>query len=356
MNFGESLINIFVPIYLYTLGFSVHKILFFYLLASMYFLILAYPVAKIVAKIGEKHAILVSTPFISVYYLGLIILENYAALFYILPLLLALRSVFFNYGYHLNFISHADRKNIGEELAFIGILTVVATVLAPYFGGLLASVNFKIVLVSSSVLLFFAKLPLLFSKDKHDILNISMKKLFFRTISNKKNLLSFSGSAIEASIGKIIWPIYVLLIVGTVSRAGFIISFSMFISVLVFFFIGHATDHKNKIMLLRLGTLLYFFAWIGRIFVNSRISLFFLETYKNITEKLIEIPWNAHCYYLAKKNSHFEFIVSREMAYNFAIVLVLPLLVLVFWLNVYPFFFVFLIGAVSSLGYSLIKS
>ena len=85
MTFAESLINIFVPIYLYKLGYPIYLVLFFYFLVSLYFILLAFPGAKIVSKIGEKHAILYSTPLAIFYYLGLIYIDKSVALFFILP-------------------------------------------------------------------------------------------------------------------------------------------------------------------------------------------------------------------------------------------------------------------------------
>ncbi len=48
MTFGESLINVFVPIYLFNLGIKVYEILFFYFLISFYFLLFFYLGAKII--------------------------------------------------------------------------------------------------------------------------------------------------------------------------------------------------------------------------------------------------------------------------------------------------------------------
>ena len=57
-TFVESMIGIFVPIYFYNLGYSIPLILLFFLLDALFYVIFAYPVAKVVTKIGAKHAIL----------------------------------------------------------------------------------------------------------------------------------------------------------------------------------------------------------------------------------------------------------------------------------------------------------
>src|SRR3989344_5751520 len=85
MSFGESLINIFVPIFLFNSGFPIYQILFFYLLEAFYFLIFSYPAAKLVSKIGVKHSILLSTPFFVAFVLGLLFINFHPVIFFLLP-------------------------------------------------------------------------------------------------------------------------------------------------------------------------------------------------------------------------------------------------------------------------------
>ncbi len=81
MSFGGALINIFVPIYLYTLNFEIYQIIFFYFLVSLNFVIFSYYGAKITAAIGEKHAILASIPFLILYNIGLIFINSNKIIF-----------------------------------------------------------------------------------------------------------------------------------------------------------------------------------------------------------------------------------------------------------------------------------
>src|SRR3990167_7412628 len=82
ITFGEALIGIFVPIYLYKLGYEIYQILFFYFLLSFYFVIFSYISAKIVSKIGIKHSILFAMPFLIFYMLGLNFIESSVVIFY----------------------------------------------------------------------------------------------------------------------------------------------------------------------------------------------------------------------------------------------------------------------------------
>lgn len=356
MTFGESLISIFVPIYLYNLGFKIPQILLFYFLVSMYFVIFSYFGAKVTAKIGEKHSILISTPFLVIYYIGLIFVDSYNFLLFILPLLLALRMILFNYGYHLNFINHSEKTKRGQELALFGIVTLLATISAPYLGSILATFNFTILFIISSFLIFLGTVPLFFSKDKCEKIDFSIYSLFqkIKSKENRGNFISFSGYAIESIIGRTIWPIFLIIIIGTINKTGLIISVSMLVSLLAFYFVGRLTDKLNRIRLLKIGTILYFFAWIGRIFADTAFKVLFVDSYKNLSEKILHLPWSAHSYDLAKRKNYFEFIVSREIIFNLIRIVVFPVLILIFWIDFYPFIISFIVASIFSIGYIFI--
>ncbi|MCK5476652.1 MAG: hypothetical protein KAI55_01920 [Candidatus Aenigmarchaeota archaeon] len=288
--------------------------------------------------------------------MGLIYINSNNLIFLLLPLLLSLRMVLFNYGYHLNFINHSQKTKRGQELATFGIIILLATVFAPYLGSIIANVNFTIVFIISSILITIGTTPLFFSKDKFEKIDFTSIGVFRKIFSkeNKGNFISFSGYAIESIIGRTIWPIFLIIIVGTINKVGLLISASMLFSLLSFHFIGKLTDKVSKIKLLKIGTLLYFFAWVGRIFANTAYKILFIDSYKNLSENILHLPWSAHSYDLAKRNNYFEFIVSREIIFNFTRILVFPILIFIFWIDFHPFIISFSIASFFSLGYIFI--
>lgn len=357
MSFGEALVSIFVPIYLYNLGFPIYQILFFFVLSSFYFLALSYPMTKIVSKIGAKRAILFSSPFFVFYLIGLIFIESSWIIFFILPAILSVRHILFNYGYHLNFINHSETEKRGRELATLGIITLIATAVAPYLGGLLVELNFGFVFIAGSIFIVAGSAPLFFSQDKFTDKNFSFKDLVGKIFGSddRGNFISFSGYAIEQSVGSVIWPIFILVVIGSIEKTGLIVSLSLVISILVFYLVGQFSDRFNKIFLIKIGNIIHFSAWILRIFADSVFKILFIDSYKHSSEKFLRLPWEAHSYDLAKRGDYFEFIVYREIVFNLIRIIVLPFIILIFWLDFYPFILSFIIASVFSLGYVFIK-
>ncbi|MFH1246956.1 MAG: hypothetical protein V1644_01115, partial [Candidatus Micrarchaeota archaeon] len=150
---------------------------------------------------------------------------------------------------------------------------------------------------------------------------------------------------------RIIWPVFLITILDTVANTGFVVTVSMLVSLLLFYYIGKITDKYDKLKILRLSTFLYFFGWLGRIFVNAPLTVFLVDSYKHTAEKVLQVPWSAKCCDIAIKEDYFEFIVAREIIFNLSRVIVLPFLMLIFYVNFFAFTISFIIAALFSLGY-----
>ncbi len=356
MTFGEGLINIFVPVYLLILGFEIYKILIFYFLVSLYFIIFSYAGVKVVSRVGEKHAILLSSPFLILYYLGLNHIELNSYLFYVLPAFLAIRMVLFNYGYHLVFLNSSSKNKRGKEIATLGMISLFALSLAPYFGSLFATLNFTLLFSISSTLIVLGAVPLLLTKDRFEKIDFSFLELIskIRCSKGRRNLISFSGYAVESIVDRTVWPLFLIIIIGSVKDMGSIVSMSMIFSVIVFYFAGKMTDKFERKKLIKVTNIIYFLAWVLRLLATSFYRVLIVDSFKKATETVLHVSWNAHSYDLAQRKSCYEFIVAREIIFNAARVVFLPLMAIIFFIDFYPFTIAFLTASISSLSYMVI--
>jgi len=355
---ANSMITLFVPIYLYTLGYAIKEIILYFLLIAIFFFLLGYIGAKIVSKIGIKHSILISTPLIIAYYLGLRFIPEMSALFVLLPLLLAIRNILFNYGYHASFLESSKAKKRGAEVSMMHAIGLATFVVGPILGGFIAATyGFPTLFVIGAALSIVGVLPLFYSSEKYEKIEFSGEFLY-RDIFSKKNrpmLTSFSGYAIEQSINREIWPIFLIILLVKIEQVGSVFGISIGISILIFYFIGHLTDKYDKRKLLQIGTLFYFFSWIGKMFANSFTKVLVVDTYQNFARNFLWVPWEAYSYDLAAKTDKFKFIVQRELIFNLSRIIVMPFVILLFHLNFYPFILSFIIAAVFSLLYGALK-
>ncbi len=359
MTLAESLISIFVPIYLYSLGYSIPAVIFYYFLISFFFVLLSTLGARVLSRVGIKYAMLLSTPLTIFYYMGLNFIQSSALVFLLLPSLLASGLILFNYGFHMNYIEHSDMKKEGRQYSFIGILVTVATALGPLVAGYVILVlGYSILFALGSLILVSGTLPLFFIKERHEEVPIDfglVKKYLFDR-KHARNVASFMGYAVESIIGRTIWPVFLIILLLKTETVGLLVTATLLVSIMTFYLIGNFTDRiKDKMKLVRTGTLLYFFGWLGRLFVNSPLSFMMVDSYKNVTEKVLRVPFWVNSYDIARKEQYFVFIVMREISFNLVRIIVLPLLALVFWAGFYPFEISFITAALFTLLYPLLK-
>lgn len=356
MNLGISLISIFVPIFLYNKGYSISMIIIFYFLWSFYYLIFLFPCAKFIGNIGAKHSILISIPFLILFYLGLNFIENYSFLFFILPLLNSFNTIFYWNGYHLNFLTDTKNKRMGKAVSIINILTLLAMSLAPFIGGFIADWHFYFLFGTGSFIILLSAIPLLRTEDNfsRDVNIRSVFSKFFRK-HEKHNILAFSGAAIESVLQAYLWPIYLIIILGTITKTGFVVSLTTGISIIGIYFSGKMTDKFDKIKLLKVLTFFNFLGWILRIFANSFSKIIFIDTYKRLSERTLHVPWTAQLYNLSEREKGFEFILFWHSVYHISRIIVMPVIALIFYLNFYPFQITFIIAGFASLGYMFIN-
>jgi len=150
-------------------------------------------------------------------------------------------------------------------------------------------------------------------KDNYKTPRLNLKNAFSKALDKKHmpKILSFSGYAIESIIDRVIWPIFLINLLLTTEKVGFIVTMSFVLSISAFYFIGKLADKHDKAKLLKIGTALYFFGWIARLFANNSLKVVLVDSYKNLSSKILQIPWSAKSYDIAAKENYFNFIVGR---------------------------------------------
>lgn len=357
INFGIALMSIFVPIYLYKIGYPIYKIALFYSLTALYFVLFAYPCSKLIARFGVKHSILIATPFIIFFFIGLNFIETLPLLFFIIPLFDALNKIFYWHGYHLFFVLHSDKKRRGREMSLTQIIQFISVALAPFIGGLIAKETTTLLFSIGSFFILIGTFPLFLTKENYCPKKFDFKKFLkdFFSKKERRDIVSFSGYATESIIERTIWPIFLIIILGTYQKTGAIVSITTMLSILGLYFSGKLADKYNKRKLVKLWTGIHAISWIGRIFSNNALKITLVDSYKKITNKLLHIPWLTQIYKLSKKRDYFEFILFLHLTFYIVRLIILPIIALLFYLDFYPFIISFTIAAIASLLYPFIN-
>lgn len=358
-NFAMGLVSIFVPIYLYKMGYPIFVILLYYFMLPINSVIFASLIAKTVARVGVKYSILVSALFKICFLVSLRFLPDHAWLFAILPTFNVLKTQFASLSYHLNFVEHSDSEHRGRQVGALQATALFASITAPLIGGLLiAWLGFSWLFATAIVLIFVSSIPILKLKRVANTVPFNPQGIW-KDIFKKENkplFMSFGGYAVEEWIGFVVWSLFLFIMVQKTEAFGALHTIVTGVTFVVFYVVGKLSDKSDKRHIIKVSNVLYFFGWVARLFADSFTSVIFIDSYKNITGNVLQVPWSAYSYDLAAKRDYFRFIVQREIMFDFSRMIFVPFVLLIFFINYQPFLVSFAMAAIFSLGYMAINS
>lgn len=355
LHFGEGLISVFIPIYFWGLGYPLWQILLFYFFHSFYFVALVLFLLPLLRKLSDKMMIFMSMPFTAVYFLGLGVLPDFPWLFYALPLLHAFQLLLFNVGYHLDF-SHALAGNhIGEEVGKRFMVVSLSQFPAPFIGGILiATIGFQHTFLVGVSILLFSVVPLFFFPHRNVSANLQIRPLFNFLKSQRLRPFNLSGFgyAAEVIVGRVVWPLFIFLSIGSIENFGGVITLGLLASMLVAYLTGFLADHGKRRRVLSWSAGIFSFVWALRPFMYNIPLVVGSHLAGNLSSASLIVAWSSQYYKLSKAISDSGlFILSRELLYNLTRVLFIPVLVvLAYFLSLEAFFMVsFLLAAFFTL-------
>jgi len=309
---AQSLIAIFVPIYLFQLGFGIFHI-------SLYFLIYFLAITAVMpfgmylnSKIGIKKTLAFGT-FIMIGYYYLLNLIQTGFSYQLVAIVSGISVGIYFAAFHIEFAKYSNKGNEGKDLSILTIIGVFMGMLGPITGALIISnFSFNFIFKLVSVMLFISIFPLFLTKDTKVPFKFSPRKIM--RADSKRKAIAYNAEAIRGIVGFYFWPLFIFLTLNNILSLGLIISVSSMFAIFIIGYIGKLTD-RDKNTVLKLGVLLNAPAWILRIFLLSPLGIFFMNFYGTITGAMIGIPFNKMVYSKAKKSKNIpNYFLFREFS------------------------------------------
>lgn len=165
---AQFMINMFVALYLYQHGYSLLFITLYYAVSFLFRAAITYPSARITAKYGPKHGILIAN---LLYIPALVVFPFVPALgvpaIIVFGIFQSLSMVLFDLAYMVDFskVKHVDHA--GKEIGYMQILERLTASLSPLVGGTIAFlIAPEATIWLSAVLFVLASVPLFKSKEQ----------------------------------------------------------------------------------------------------------------------------------------------------------------------------------------------
>lgn len=339
----------FLPIYLFTLGKEesflnllqltplqngLLTVALFYGLIRFVVFFTAIPLANLSHKVGFDMALVIafSCQFFSM--AALYFSKDWPVLIIVAAVFQALQINLFWNNFFTILSERLHRRWAGSELGVMQFIVQIVSVLAPALSGFLAiyygfGVLFLmggLIAIISAILIMTVKVSI--PRDK-----VSWTEFgeWLRNPEFFKQTGSFIGRYINDA-GLILWPLYVFLILGSVDRVGFLYTFSLFIAMILTFFIGNYLNHvKTKRPFYFSGGALSL-VWVARSQVVSIWGIALADTVDKLVGNFHWLFYDFVAILGGKGREAFSYFVYREMIISIGAVL--------FWLVFASFFMV----------------
>ncbi len=361
-GFAVSLVGIFVPIYIYIyFNHSLMAVFAFYLshyIGQILFLPLA---ARLLGKIGIKKLMAIGNPFLGLYFLSLVMAQDFGFVFIIVAALLIIiyLSIFWP-ARHINFSKFISKKKSGRQISTANIIIATVNVLSPLIGGfLIYKFGFAAVFIVSTLLLILSTLPLFFSPEVYEYYTLGWRQTFAKLLEKKNQRTSFSFfiEGIEYVAGLFLFPIFIFIILGHIETIGLVTSFSLLIALAFTYFIGWVSDKKGDHKVISYASVVHFFSWLVCAFIATPLQYLISASFLKLAETANHLPFMNLWYKKANAQGHGidEFIVFHEIAHNLGRALMCVIIIAGFYFGYNSILPYFSIAALAALFFRVMK-
>lgn len=361
ITLATAMVTIFEPIYLYAQGFSLTRILYFFLAVYVAYFILLPLGAKFARRWGYEKAMITSSPFLIGYYVCLYLIPQGQAYIWLSIASLVLQKMFYWPAYHADFARFGRRAERGREVGNFLIITSLASIAAPFLGGLIVVVwGWAALFIVVSILILASNLPMITTPEKFTAKPFSYWHAYRRLTyaENRRNFFGFLGFG-EELIVLVIWPVFIYTVVGNYLSIGSLVALATLTTTLVLLYVGRMTDgdREERRSILKVGSIFSSAAWWLRLLIGGSLGVFLIDTLSRISKNVIVVPMMAMTYDQASATSVMKTVVFFEMSLVVGKILaiVLGVLALRYVDSSYSYGALFVLAGLMTLLYSLIK-
>ena len=320
--FALALIVVFVPIYLYQLGYGLPVIAGYYLVGKVAHLITTLPATKLSNTLGVKHAMSISY---GLFFIQAIVLLFITEVSWLIPVAAAIQGIAgCNFSItRFSCMSRLGRQGrLGHDLALVSRWQKVATAAGVLSGGLISQIfNVPLTLTVVAGLIVLSIIPLMLSPEPiKNNQNLNLRQLPWKRL--KRDFISALGAMFCGSTTQEAWVIFlaIFVFVGTpYAGVGFITSLAITVSVLISYYFGQLIDHGHGRRLLRNMVPLFSISHLMRVFIGSPALAYGFNVVAQIPESGINLSHGQGTMNRGQEISHFQLLYFAVLQITYGI-------------------------------------
>lgn len=314
--FAFGLVGIFVPIYIYNLGFSIAALAIFFIIDDIFRTIMYAPAAKLVARFGPKHLLIASYLLTFGYTILLFLLPESRWLLYPTAAFAGVGAAMFWMACHIDTATVINAKRPTSEYGWIRNLTSMAAALAPLVGGLIASTyGIQYTLLGAAFGLLVAVYPLLKTLEPA-VPQRDVRLPLFKTAPRRHLAANFAMN-FQSSVAILLWPLFIFLVVMSYESVGIIASASLLLLLVVTWVIGRLGDRGKNSQVLKIGSGSRSVVHLARAFTGSFAGVLGVNMLGDVTDALAAVPYSVRFYEAARRSDIAAYLVDMEIVGGF---------------------------------------
>lgn len=347
---GTSFVIILIPIFLLKNGYSLREVLLVFIAEGLIWLLLLYPAAVLMPKIGANANMVIATLSIIGFIMSLAFLPSNGEWIIGYVVFMAFASLYW-FAFRLNFTAVTEGKEAGNKIGLTNALFLACQGIAPAIGGIVAQVyGITWTYIIAVAIIVVACMPLFGKPDIFKWPKLDLKKLNIKKIS--PDLIANAGSTVDDSVGALVWPLLVFIIIPSYAGVGVLSAIMVISAILISLWVGMRESAKGEAHYLKQGSIIVSIANFLRFLTQTVSQVAGINLLSGIGQALYTTPLASRYYKNAATEPTLEYIFAMQVVSAVAWI-VYPLLLLLLTFMI-PQKDVLIIGALLAIPATLV--
>ena len=313
-TFAKLMIEVFIPLLLYNIGFQLNEILIFYLVQFFTIFLFNIPATYIGQKISFKKLMIISSILFSLTYLYINYMTNNIIKLVILSVLNGLYLSTYWIGRHIYGISIIKEKETTDNVSKYMIFGIIGSLPASYIGAyILEKYGYISLSIIILILSFISLFPLFKIKINQKINKIKIKQIIKKFPKQNYIFLFFDQLKFFTLL---LFPLYIYINIKSelkyIALTNVIIGIS---SILYILFIAKKMD-ENKKDYLKPMLLAMFITLLIKLNINSSNIILFIIFIEGISKSALDTIILRNTYSYKANYNNISYILFIEQLYS----------------------------------------
>jgi MFS family permease len=323
---ASSLVTIFVPIYLYHLGYSLLAIMGYFFLSSLFWGLTQAPALHFANRIGFNRSMGLSLFIQGLQILMLATITQVHWPLWSIALVWGISISLYWTQFRACFTRSLLHRKVGPAVGLSSALLMLAYGIAPAIGGGIASWLGISVLYGITMLCFVAAaLPLFTGPEFMEREEFTLRGIQWRKI--RRDLFANAGSEIDAMVATSVWPLFIFLIIPTYIGVGILSSVSVIASIFIALYVGNRQARKMS-GYLKNGTNMISLTNGIRLAIQSAGQIAGVNFFNGLGQALMVTPFYSRYYQNAEREPLLPYVYAMLIACAMADILLFGFLML----------------------------